>query len=152
MPAWTKGMDGWNTASSGRFPTPRALPISLAKRPGQGYAALAWSKRSAKWASKSRANVAITSRAWQATPEPLGAQSAVTGVSKMVSTGCSISPFKKTPVACAKLTASRTLSSCATWRSICSKRNGQPSVASKRDGSKRAGVKTTSTKFSPLKI
>jgi hypothetical protein len=51
-----------------------------------------------------------------------------------------------------QITASRTLWSCATWRSICSNRNGQPSVASKPDGSKRAGVKTTSTKFSPLKI
>src|SRR6266568_4302884 len=40
--AWTKGMDGWNTASIGRFPTPRAWPISIAKRPGRGCAALAW--------------------------------------------------------------------------------------------------------------
>ena len=54
-----------------------------------------------------------------------------TGRLKMVCIGCSTSRFKKTPVACAKITASRTLWCCATWRSICSNRNRRPSAASK---------------------
>jgi predicted transposase YbfD/YdcC len=70
------------------------------------------------------------------------------GGSKMASTGCSTSRFRKMPVACARTTVSRTLSSYDIWRSTSSNRSRRPSVASKPGGSKLDGVKITFAKSS----
>src|SRR2546430_4485697 len=83
--------------------------------------------------------------------EPLGQLCGVIGVLKMVCTGCLISLFKKMPVACARTTASKTLSSCDRWRSTSSNKSRRPSVASKPGASKLDGVKITFAKSLRLK-
>ena len=87
--------------------------------------------RNVKWASRCPKNAAITERVCRGRREPLAQPCAAIGGSKMASTGCSTSRFKKMPVACARTTVSRTLSSCDIWRSTSSNRSRRPSVASK---------------------
>ncbi len=149
---WRKDTDASNDASIGRSPIPLALPISMPDKSGRGCAALAWLKRPAQWASRCLKNFAVTSRACRGRREPLAQLCVAIGASKMASTGYSTTPFKKMPVACAKITASRTLSSCDIWHSICSNKSKQPNVASKPGGSKLDGVTIPSTKSSPLNI
>lgn len=108
--------------------------------------------RSAKWANKSRANDAITSRACRATPKSLEARSGAIGGSKMVSIGYSTSHAQEDASRMRHpITASRMLWCCGTWPSICSNRNARPNVASKLGDSKPDGAKITFAESLPLK-
>jgi predicted transposase YbfD/YdcC len=131
---------------------PQGSPISMSRRRGLGCTVSAWWKRSGRWVSKFPANAAIISRAYRATPKPSERRSAATGRSKMAFIGCLISPFRRMPVACARITASRTLWCCGTWRSISLNTSPPPDVASKLGDSKPDGVKIIFVKSLPLKI
>jgi predicted transposase YbfD/YdcC len=105
---------------------------SVDKVHGRGCAALAWSNQSAQSASKSLENGAITEAACRAMLKPLGARCAADfRVENGLHWVLDIAFQEDASRMRHPIRASRTLWCCATWRSICSNRNRQPSAASK---------------------